>query len=358
MTVTGSAGGALPPLGQGSRNGSPEMKRQIWIDVLKGMGIVLVVVGHVTHNDLLAKMIFMFHMPLFFLIGGWLHNTNTPERAYLKSKAFSLLVPYFSFLVILWPLELLVSMPEQRWTGASILTGLIKPMLVGGPLLTGFAAVFWFVTCYFLTQQLVHFLLRRYTMAQCALIFALMLVCAYLNAALLRQWFLPWSANAVLIAAPIYFIGYRARYWARSRGNAGELAKFMPVFAVVALIAVALNVLGYHNVFDIKAGDYGFPVVTLVSALACVALLAVIAQRLQASMVGRCLAGLGAASMTIMFLHQFVQLMMTKKLGIGQAEPRILVALLLCYLLHRLLNMSPLTARFFLGSQAPQPRLT
>lgn len=33
----------------------------------------------------------------------------------------------------------------------SRLTVLIKPMFLGGQLLTGFAAVFWFVTCYFLT---------------------------------------------------------------------------------------------------------------------------------------------------------------------------------------------------------------
>lgn len=336
------------------RSNSPVMQRQIWIDGLKGMGIILVVIGHVTHNQLMAKTIFMFHMPLFFLVGGWLHNTSRPGPAYLKAKVRSLLLPYMSFLLLLWPLELLVAMPDQRWTGAALSTLLIKPLLVGGPLLTGFGAVFWFVTCYFLTQQLVHFLLRRYTMAQCARIFALMLVGAYLNAALLRQWYLPWSANALLIAAPLYFIGY----WARTRSGPADLARFMPLFAAVALVAAALNALGYHNVFDIKAGDYGFPVVTLVSALAWVALLARAAQRLQPNLLGRGLAALGGASMTIMFLHQFVQLMMAKKFGIGQAGPRILAALLLCYLFHHLLKMWPVTARFFLGAQAPRARLT
>ncbi|MDP3844416.1 MAG: acyltransferase family protein [Oxalobacteraceae bacterium] len=320
------------------------MKRQIWIDVLKGLGIISVVVGHITYNRLLWNTIFMFHMPLFFLLGGWLHNTNISQRTYLKAKAHSLLLPYLSFLLILWPLELLVAFPDQRWTAAWLQTELIKPMLVGGQLLTGFAAVFWFVTSYFLMQQLMHFLLRRYSLQRCALICAVMLVCAYLNALLFRPLWLPWSANAVLIAAPFYCIGY----WARSR----DIAKFAPVFVVVALTAVALNVFGYHNVFDIKATDYGFPVVTFISALACVAVLAIIARHLQSNILGRGLAAIGGASMTIMFLHQFVQLMMAKKLGISQALPRIAVALLVCYLIHQLFKMSPLTARFFLGLPA------
>lgn len=326
------------------------MNRQIWIDVLKGLGIISVVAGHITYNQLLVKNIFMFHMPLFFLLGGWLHNTDVPQRTYLKAKTLSLLVPYLCFLVILWPLELLVSFPDQAWTSAWMFTDLVKPIFLGGQLLTGFAAVFWFVTSYFLTQQFMHFLLRRYSMLHCALICGLMLVCAYLNAGLLRQIGIPWSANTVLIAAPFYFIGY----WVRSLEIPRDIFRFwfMPVLLVVALSAVALNVFGYHNVFDIKAIDYGFPGVTFVSALACVAVLAVLAWRLQPNIVGRSLAALGAASMTIMFLHQFVQLMMAKKFGISQALPRIVVALLVCYLMHELLKKSPLLARFFLGMRA------
>lgn len=331
------------------------MKRLPWIDVLKGLGIILVVVGHVSYNQLLVKTIFMFHMPLFFFIGGWLHSTELSQGKFLKAKARSLLVPYLIFLIILWPLELAISFPEQVWSGAWLLTAVIKPMLVGGQLLTGFASVFWFVTCYFLTQQLVHFLLRRYTMQQCALICSLMLVCAYVNSVLLPQWWLPWSANAVLIATPIYFIGC----WARSRDAANKVATnvtgFAPIFAVVALTAVAMNMFGIHNSFDIKNVDYGIPVVTLVSALACIAVLAAIARLVQSNMVGRGLAVIGGASMTIMFLHQFVQLMMAKKFDVPQALPRILAALLVCLLIHHLLKLSPLTARLFLGLQA-KPR--
>lgn len=313
------------------------IKRQPGIDVLKGIGIVAVVVGHITYNRALVAQIFMFHMPLFFLAGGWLHDAATPQRAYLKAKARSLLVPYASFLVILWPLELMLAVPAGAAGGRWTWPLLAEPMLFGGGLLTGFAGVFWFVTCYFLTQQLVHFLLRRYRLPVCAALACAMLAGAWL----LPHWPLPWGAQAVLFSVPLYLAGYAAR--------GIDLPGWTPLWLLLTLGALLLNAAGAANTFDLKSGNYGLPVVTLVSALAAVALLAVLALRIHASMAGRMLAALGGASMTIMFLHQFVQLTMAKKLGVTQAPPRIAAALLLCYLVHLLLAASPLAARLFLG---------
>lgn len=316
-------------------------EREPWIDVLKGIGILAVVVGHITWNRALATQIFMFHMPLFFLVGGWLHDAASPQHAYLKAKVRSLLLPYACFLVILWPLERMLADPVQdagaRWNWPL----LVEPMLYGGQMLTGVAGVFWFVTCYFLTQQLVHFLLRRYPPPARAAIAATMLAGAWLAAWLWPHWSLPWDAQVVLFAAPLYLIGHAAR--------GVELARWTPLWVLLTAAALLLNIAGAGNSFDMKYGDYGLPVVTLASALATVALLAVLARRIHASGAGRLLAALGGASMTIMFLHQFVQLAMAKEFGVTKAPARIAGALLVCYLMHMLLTASPLGARLFLG---------
>jgi fucose 4-O-acetylase-like acetyltransferase len=316
----------------------PETLRQPWIDVLKGIGIVAVVVGHITYNRALAAQIFMFHMPLFFLVGGWLHDPATPQRAYLAAKARSLLLPYACFLVILWPLELLVAMPGERWTWPL----LAWPMLFGGQLLTGFAGVLWFVTCYFLTQQLAHLLLRRCGPRLRAALAGALLAAAWM----LPAWPLPWGAQALLFCVPLYLIGHAARDVA--------LAGWTRIWFPLTLAALLLNACGAGNTLDLKFARYGLPVVTLASALAVVALLAVLARRIHASLAGRMLAAIGGASMTIMFLHQLVQLTMAKKLGVTQAPARIAAALALCYLAHLLLSASPIAARLFLGRR-PQP---
>lgn len=46
-------------------------ERLSWLDVLKGIGIILVVIGHVYSNRTVFNWLYSFHMPLFFLAAGW-----------------------------------------------------------------------------------------------------------------------------------------------------------------------------------------------------------------------------------------------------------------------------------------------
>lgn len=57
------------------------MNRDKTIDVLKGIGIILVVIGHSGCPNLLKDFIYSFHMPLFFIASGYFFNEN-----YLESK--------------------------------------------------------------------------------------------------------------------------------------------------------------------------------------------------------------------------------------------------------------------------------
>lgn len=44
-----------------------------WLDVLKGIGIILVVVGHIYSNKTIFNWLYSFHMPLFFFAAGWVY---------------------------------------------------------------------------------------------------------------------------------------------------------------------------------------------------------------------------------------------------------------------------------------------
>lgn len=41
------------------------------VDSLKGVGIIAVVAGHI-YTEPFARLVFLWHMPLFFLISGYL----------------------------------------------------------------------------------------------------------------------------------------------------------------------------------------------------------------------------------------------------------------------------------------------
>lgn len=75
-------------------------KRNSYIDLIKGIGIFLVVLGH--HNTILTNYIFSFHMPLFFFISGIFHSNYNSYKEFIIKKVKSLIVPYFTFAITLF----------------------------------------------------------------------------------------------------------------------------------------------------------------------------------------------------------------------------------------------------------------
>lgn len=84
------------------------LDRLDYIDVAKGIGISLVVLGHTTISissgmgKFVHDFIQLFHMPLFFLISGYLYNHKLDQSIwdYSKRKLYSLGVPFLIFWII------------------------------------------------------------------------------------------------------------------------------------------------------------------------------------------------------------------------------------------------------------------
>lgn len=71
-------------------------KRILWIDVARGIAILLVVLGHCIGNlnDSGNRFILSFHMPLFFFLSGMcISDKIIPLKEYLMKKLRTLLVP-------------------------------------------------------------------------------------------------------------------------------------------------------------------------------------------------------------------------------------------------------------------------
>ncbi|HUF00293.1 MAG TPA: acyltransferase family protein [Anaerolineales bacterium] len=79
-------------------------KRIEYLDIARGIGILLVVLGH---NDFevislfIHQVIYSFHIPLFFFLSGYFINTSIPFFDFLKKRFNSLLKPFvFTILLI------------------------------------------------------------------------------------------------------------------------------------------------------------------------------------------------------------------------------------------------------------------
>ena len=69
-------------------------KRIPWIDVAKGIGMILVVIGHCTPPQEVRNFIASFHMPLFFVLAGIVFSTSQTNGHRIARDLKRLIVPY------------------------------------------------------------------------------------------------------------------------------------------------------------------------------------------------------------------------------------------------------------------------
>jgi len=84
------------------------MKQRInWVDVAKGIGILLVVYGHIPwkvgsdENFPFIKIIYTFHMPLFIFLSGMFCKTRMNWKVFLGRKIETLLIPFLFYYLLL-----------------------------------------------------------------------------------------------------------------------------------------------------------------------------------------------------------------------------------------------------------------
>jgi fucose 4-O-acetylase-like acetyltransferase len=86
-------------------------QRNQTIDASKGLGIILVVIGHLIQynvdptnfdNNTVYRIIYSFHMPLFFMLSGLVARSGLEHGIHkiIKTKSTTLLIPFFFYFFI------------------------------------------------------------------------------------------------------------------------------------------------------------------------------------------------------------------------------------------------------------------
>lgn len=130
-----------------------EAKRNKALDIAKGIGILLVVLGHCPQcPNALKQWIYSFHMPLFFIISGFLWNQESHERrGYLTRKFILVKIQRLIIPCFLWGLlytvvhSILTGSFSVKWI-AYLMYGSQKAFSRAGSLTS-----LWFLPCMFLT---------------------------------------------------------------------------------------------------------------------------------------------------------------------------------------------------------------
>ena len=127
------------------------------MDTLKGIGIILVVLGHVYRNDYAVNWIYSFHMPVFFFAAGYVYKEK-PVLQDIRRRAQTVLLPYFLFGVLVLAYWLII---ERRFRESDMtLMEAIVGFLRGQEETLDFNVHLWFLPCFFATAVLFNVLIR------------------------------------------------------------------------------------------------------------------------------------------------------------------------------------------------------
>ena len=236
-------------------------ERVHWIDVLRGMAILAVVLSHQSATELWKTYFFSFHVPLWFFVSGYLFPTDARvDYAALRRKRWRTIVaPYFWFSVLTYPFWLVVgrrygidAVPDVHWwqplVGILYGSGQGHWMLHNVPL--------WFLPCLYMTDLLFAAIHRRGWSAN-GIVAALV---AFSLLGRLDAHFvpfpLPWGLDVAFTAVVFYGAGYLTRRrFAADFALAKQRGLLLLVLAF-ALQAIFMTRNGPVNMNSQHTGDY------------------------------------------------------------------------------------------------------
>lgn len=68
-------------------------RRLQYVDIARGIAMICIVLGHLDNQNI-NRVVFTFHVPLFFFITGYFINAKLSVQDFIKSKVRTLIIPY------------------------------------------------------------------------------------------------------------------------------------------------------------------------------------------------------------------------------------------------------------------------
>jgi acyltransferase len=225
------------------------------IDFLRVLGVAAVVVGHVYYNPVLVKTLFPWHVPLFFFLTGYLWSSGRTVWAEFGNRFRTIALPYLSWLAII----LIAWVCFALATTGSFSRAFVKDTLYGGYFAVRPFSAFWFMTVLFFVTILYRVVERVPITAQLA--FAVVgLSSGYMFGERLAMT--PLSIGSAWPCLAFVIAGRAFRMWDAR----------MTYRLVIALVLIAVSAVlvasGISAPVNIKVGDYGTPVLSVLVACA------------------------------------------------------------------------------------------
>lgn len=198
------------------------MKRDILIDYIRGGAMLLVIIEHC---GLFQKEILAFHMPLFFILSGYIFkykeeggmnykDVNLYE--YAKKRFYRIMIPYFCFELISFLLAFIVHHLFHYFNLGNVYLNLdIRAALLDSitcvqtPSYMGIIPHLWFFPCIY-TVDIFFMIIKKYIHINIIFIIISSLLISYGTQFL--SFRLPFTIDIAFMGLFFLLIGYRFKY--------------------------------------------------------------------------------------------------------------------------------------------------
>lgn len=311
--------------------------RSVAVDAVRALGLVAIVAGHTWDVRHFAQVgFYTWHVPVFFFLTGYLWKGGRSVADETRRRARTLLVPYIGWLLI-------VSVAWYSFRaalGEPFDTELLKHLPLGGNAISRPYSAFWFVTCLFVATVFLRWLDSIHPLA------------GWFVAAVGVAWCIgdrgsianiPASAGTAMVAIFFMLIGRGFRTFRTSIDR--------PAVAGVLLAGLAglLGVSGALLPLNMKAGNLGTPVLSVLMAAAISAGLLLFAEAVESRApraVKWVILEVAACALPVILLHT-LSLAMTARLGLPSSKLTFLIALFGPLALAMALRRTPLRRWLF-----------
>lgn len=207
-----------------------------FIDIFRAFGIILMIMGHIGFGNKFDYFIHAFHMPMFFLVSGFLYKQKTISfRYYVISKSKSLLIPYIVFGIFHFAINCFLS---KSFSFSALRALLLFPTSGDMPI----AGALWFLIALFVAD-IVFFGVERIKnkRLKCIIVIIITLV-GQVSPALLGIE-LPFSVSPAFVGIGLMYIGKILHRYSTNI----NLVRIYQLFFFGVLVAVSIFQSEYVN---------------------------------------------------------------------------------------------------------------
>lgn len=276
-------------------------KRLDSFDIAKGIAILCVILGHLGIYNI-VRTVYVFHMPIFFIISGYFLSQRQEFKTFCKNKARGLLLPYYCtcFFICILSIPLAIFLKHSvlktvwNWIGGSLYAAGIVEVHGLIPHMPIFIGALWFLWALFWGLLAVRWILDTFPEKYHLLIIASVAWIGYQTA---QTIWLPLDIQAGLTAMIFIYIGYVAKKeQVLSRPHS-------PAILALCIGTVAWCI-KYFKGFGMVSNYYGNGLMNIFGALAATYLILLVCGKLEnLSVLSSVLTWYGRNSIIILAFH-------------------------------------------------------